>query len=87
MQGSIRLVGSAKEDVTLYLGFAARRQLEFTPKTTRLMQKWFMIDSNGTKLTRWMDKYILTEGVTYNYAVYAEGYVRKFDTVTLRDSE
>ena len=33
------------------------------------------------------DRYILTEGVTYNYAVYAEGYVRKFDTVTLRDSE
>ena len=87
MQGSIRLVGSAKEDVTLYLGFAARRQLEFTPKTTPADAKVVLIDSNGTKLTPVDGKYILTEGVTYNYAVYAEGYVRKFDTVTLRDSE
>ncbi|MGO5549765.1 outer membrane protein assembly factor BamB family protein [Lachnospiraceae bacterium LCP19S3_B12] len=85
--GSIRLVGSAKEDVTLYLGFAARRQLEFTPKTSPAGADVVVIDSKGVEITPVDGKYILTEGVTYNYAVYAEGYVRKFDTVTLRDSE
>ena len=84
---SFRLEATAKDDISFHLVFAKRQELRLTLNTTPSDADVVVVDSSGNLVSGENGSYLLTEGMTYNYMVSADGYMRQFGTATLAEAE